>query len=230
MTARSPAVLLLALLAVLASGCATKTGARPQEAPAHATMHDLPVLERAADADDADASLDFIEYRVQPELGQISIFTGTLYGRRTVDRARKAADMLTRKGILVSAGDAPRMLHRTDTLGGKKFETLVLAAPPEPEDPDAGWTRRLLVTVDGRLKIDCSLGDAGADANLFVYGVQLFPEDAKLSVSASDNDGHELTLPDDVMSLDDEAALTDDAFEEPADDEPEPESQAPVRV
>ena len=74
------------------------------------------------------------------------------------------------------------------------------------------------------------MGDAGGESNLFIYGVQLFPADATLSVSASDNEGHELTVPEDVASLDDETPLTDDAFEEPAEDEPEPDLQTPVKV
>src|SRR4051812_33567123 len=45
--------------------------------------------------------VDYIEYRVQPELGQMSILVGSIDGPRTADRLRKSADALVRRGILI---------------------------------------------------------------------------------------------------------------------------------
>jgi hypothetical protein len=220
--------LLLAIVtfcAVLTGGCAGRAGTRPKSAgfdaqqarPHHA-------------GDDAVGALDYIEYRAQPELGQVSLFTGSISGPRTAERVARSAVELAKQGILVCSGDAPRTLHRSDKLGNHTFETLVLAQPPDPAEPEAPWIVRLLVMVGGRLKVDCSLGDAGAEADLFVYGVQFFPEDGTLAVTASDAEGHELMLPDGVTSLDDETVITDDLFESPPEDEPEPDRPEPVRV
>jgi hypothetical protein len=183
---------------------------------------------RAA-AGEAGEPLDYVEYRVQPELGQISIVLGSVEGTRTVERVRGSAEALGRKGILICAGDEPRAVYRSGTFNGHRIDTLIVAIPPEdPEDPDATWSRWLLMNIDGRPKIECSLGDAGTEANLFVYGLQIFPEDDLISISATDAEGNELVVPAEACSLEDDTLITNDSFEEPSDESPAPSGEVLV--
>jgi hypothetical protein len=223
---RSLGIVLFA--AVCAAGCARHDAPLPRDQHANPPKgaHSKPAVADSAEPTD---SLGYIEYRLQPELGQVSIFTGVVDGPKTVKRLESNAEQLLKKGIVVSTGDKTRSLHRVDTLGGRKIDTLILASPPDAEEPEAGWTRRILVSVNGKPKIDCSLGEA-PEGNLVVYGIQIFPEDGTVAFTASDSDGHELVVPEEISSLDDPTLITDDDFAEPPDDEPLDERPMPVRV
>jgi hypothetical protein len=221
----------VALFALSIAGCHARSA---PAAHAEATRSGKTSADRRtgrATAGEAGEPVEYVEYRVQPELGQISILIGSVEGARTAERVRRSAEALGRRGILVCTGDEPRAVFRTGTFNGHRIDTLIVALPPEdPEDPESAWSRWLLMNVDGHPKVECSLGDAGQESNLFVFGVQLFPDDDLLSISATDADGNELVVPEAACSLEDDTLITNDSFEEPADEAPDTEGEMLVKA
>ena len=164
---------------------------------------------------------EFVEYRALPELGQITISDGVVRGRKPVEYMRSNANKLAARGIFgCTDRDRRRTFRRVDELAGRKFETLIVIAPPADEDGD--WTRRVTVLVDGRRKLDCSVGDS-PDGEVFVYGVTIFPDDGTIEVAAVDANGEELYPPRELELIDDPGVITDDTLmpDEGVDD-PEP--------
>ena len=105
-------------------------------------------------------------------------------------------------------------------MAGHTFETLVVIAPPADEDAD--WTRRVTVLVDGRKKLDCSLGDS-PDGEIFVYGVTIFPDDGTIQVAAVDADGFEVFPPQEFERINDPGVITDETLlPDMAQDDPAP--------
>ena len=100
-------------------------------------------------------------------------------------------------------------------MGGRTFDTVVATAPPA--DGDSGWTRRITVSVDGRKKIDCSIGDS-PDGELFVYGVTVFPEDGTIEVAAVAADATEVFPPAEREMNDNPGVITDGVLEPAVDD------------
>jgi hypothetical protein len=220
-----------ACLALSIAGCRARHDPSTQRVAAGSSSAGERRPGRAAAGEQVAEPLEYVEYRVQPELGQISILIGSVEGARTVERVGKSADALARRGILVCSGDAPRAVYRAGTFNGHRIDTLIVALPPEdPEEPDATWSRWLLMNVDGHPKVECSLGDAGSEANLFVFGVQVFPDDGLLSFSATDGEGNELVVAEAACSLDDDTLITNDSFEEPSEGEPGIEGEVLVRA
>jgi len=213
------------------AGCHARQGSPAQRTSARSNTGDHRAGRAAVGEATAVEPLDYVEYRIQPELGQISIVLGSVEGARTVERVGKSAGALARKGILVCSGEAPRAVYRTGTFNGHRIDTLIVALPPrDPDEADAGWSRWLLMKVDGRLKVECSLGDAGTEANLFVFGVQVFPDDDLISFSATDLEGNELVVPGEACSLDDHTLITNESFEEASEEDPVPEGAVLVRI
>lgn len=223
--------LLAAGLMLSVAGCHARPAPAEQRALAHGSAVSGDRHAGRAAAGDSVEPLEYVEYRVQLELGQISILIGSVEGARTVERVGKSAEALARRGILVCSGGAPRAVYRTGTFNGHRIDTLILALPPEDQDePDAGWSRWVLMNVDGHPKVECSLGNAGSEANLFVFGVQVFPEDGLLSFSATDGEGNELVVPEAACSLDDDTLITNESFEEPAEEPSGLEGEVLVRA
>ena len=86
----------------------------------------------------------------------------------------------------------------------------MLIVPPKGEDDD--WTRRVTVLVDGRKKLDCSVGDS-PDGEVFVYGVTIFPEDGTIEVAAVNADGEEVFPPEKLELIDNPGVITDDTLQ-----------------
>ena len=102
----------------------------------------------------------------------------------------------------------------------------MVIVPPKGEDDD--WTRRVTVLVDGRKKLDCSMGDS-PDGELFVYGVTIFPEDGTIEVAAVDADGAEVFPPRELEAIDHPGVITDDVLQPDTgeeDDTPKPLEKA----
>lgn len=178
------------------------------------------------DAIDENPYREYVEYRVQPELGQITVFTGWVRGEKSIGRMEANAKKLLKDGVLACTGKEPRVFRRTDKLAGRTIETLITVRPP-PETSDAEeWVQQLVILIDGKKKVDCSLGTV-TDDDLIVYGVQLFPEDGTLLVTASDSEGQGLALPENVERLDDPTTITNDAFELPTDEGNDAETPQP---
>ena len=129
----------------------------------HASAADAAAPGGAAPA--ADDFAEFVEYRFSPELGQITISDGVVRGRRAVASVKAKAKDLAKRGVFVSADrQEPHAYRRVDQIEGRRFETVVVITPSADADADANpedaWVRRVTVTVDGRRKVDCSIGQS----------------------------------------------------------------------
>ena len=209
--------LLLAVLLALAA---------PSQRPAPSPPPTPPVPETwPSRADDMVA--EYVEYRCVPELGHITISDGIVRGRKPVQYLRSHAKELAARGIFPCTDERRRRSYRrTDEMAGHKFETLVVIMPPADEESD--WTRRVTVLVDGRKKLDCSVGDS-PDGEVFVYGVTIFPEDGTIEVAAIDADGQEVYPPRELELIDNPGIITDDTLqpdEGGAEDIPKPLEKA----
>jgi hypothetical protein len=205
-----------AVLVTLAIVACPTFSAPPTRKPA---TQPAPPERRAPQADvesDGDEA-EYIEYRASPELGHITISNGAVRGERPVKHLRERADELAKKGIFPCTDEKrPRVHRRREKMGGRTIDSTVVIQPPTGEgDGGEYWTQRLLVSIDGRRKIDCAIGTT-ADGELWVSQVVIHPEDGTLSILALCADGFELGLPEGWDSLDDPHVITDDAFFEDA--------------
>ena len=158
-----------------------------------------------------DTVAEYVEYRCVPELGHITVSDGIVRGRKPVQYLRSHGKELAARGIFPCTDERRRRSYRrAEELGGHKFETLVVIVPPADEESD--WTRRVTVLVDGRRKLDCSIGDS-PDGSVFVYGVTIFPEDGTIEVAAVDADGQEVFPPRELELIDDPGVITDDTLQ-----------------
>lgn len=199
----------LLLIAMLLAAQSTK---RPTPAtPPDATQPAAPGGEVA----------EYIEYRCMPELGHITISDGVVRGRKPVEYLRSRGKELAARGIFPCTDEVRRRTYRrTDVLAGHKFDTLVVIVPPAGKEAD--WTRRVIVLVDGRKKLDCSVGDS-PDGEVFVYGVTIFPEDGTIEVAAVDANGEEVFPPRELELIDNPGVITDDTLQpDTGDDEQSP--------
>ena len=164
---------------------------------------------------------EYIEYRCIPQLGHITISDGIVRGRRSVEYLRAHEKELAARGIFPCTDEERRRRYRrTDEMAGRRFETFLSILPPAEENGD--WTRRVTVLVDGRKKVDCSVGDS-PDGEVFVYGVTIFPEDGTIEVAAVDADGEELFPPQDLEGIDHPGVITDDVLQPAADEHDSPQ-------
>lgn len=165
---------------------------------------------------------EYVEYRSMPELGHITISDGIVRGRKPVEHLRSHGKELAARGIFPCAdAERRRTYRRTDRVGGHTFETLVLITPLVGEDE--AWTRRVTVSVDGRRKIDCSIGDS-PDGELFVYGVTIFPENGTIEISAVDADGLDVFPPRELELINHPGVITDETLRP----DPGEEDETPV--
>ena len=169
-----------------------------------------------------ETAAEYVEYRCLPELGQITIADGVVRGRKSVARVKAHVRDLAKRGFYpcVDRGRA-HSYRRTDEVDGHRFDTVISITPPAGNDEEDDWERRVVVTVDGRKKVDCSIGQS-ADG-LFVYGVTIYPEDGTVEVAAVADDGTELLPPAEFELLDDPGIITDDTLQ-PAPDDDEDEA------
>jgi hypothetical protein len=158
-----------------------------------------------------DTVAEYVEYRCMPELGHITISDGIVRGRKPVQYLRSHGKELAARGIFPCTDEQVRRSYRrVDEMAGHKFETLVVIMPPADEESD--WKRRVTVLVDGRKKLDCSIGES-PDGEIFVYGVTIFPDDGTIEVAAVDADGQEIYPPRELELIDNPRVITDDTLQ-----------------
>ena len=154
------------------------------------------------------------------------------------------------KGNLAEPADGKRQVfRRRETVDGRRIDTVVVLDPPaepspksngkdpahipgengdESDAPTDFWIARVLVRVDGRLKVAVTLGTSGeGDGELYIPRVTLYPEDATLDILALSGEGEELNLPADWLGLDDRTLITDGSFFE---DDPSPPGGGPYEL
>jgi hypothetical protein len=192
----------LLLAALLLAAPSHKPAPSPTPAPPPAATQPSQAEETVA---------EYVEYRCVPDLGHITISDGIVRGRKPVQYLRSHVKELSARGIFPCTDEQRRRSYRrTDEMAGHKFETLVVIVPPADEESD--WTRRVTVLVDGRKKLDCSVGDS-PDGEVFVYGVTIFPEDGTIEVAAVDADGQEVYPPRELELIDNPGVITDDTLQ-----------------
>ena len=203
------------VLVILAAFTCPALSAAPGRKPG--TQPAPPDRRPQAEAGAEEHEAEYIEYRASAELGHITISNGAVRGEARVKHLRGQADELAKKGIFPCADEKrPRVHRRREKMGGRTIDTMVVIQPPTGEgDGGEYWTQRLVVSIDGRRKINCTIGTT-ADGELWVSQVVLHPEDGTLSILALSADGFELGLPEGWDSLDDPHVITDDAFFEDA--------------
>ena len=211
--------LLAALLVAAPSVIAAMEPAMPQARVAHrpAPQPEPPPHEAPQPEAPREWVAEYVEYRCMPELGHITVSDGIVRGRKPVEYLRSHGRELAARGIFPCTDTARRRSYRrTDKVAGRTFETLVTITPPA--DEDRAWSRRVTVLVDGRKKVDCSVGDS-PDGERFVYGVTIFPEDGTVEVAAVDVDGQELFPPAAFEAIDHAGVITDATLQPDAGDD-----------
>ncbi len=222
-------------LFMLVAGCASS---HPAAAVARISnvRPAIPVSPQPGTPHDNDSSGEYIEYRYLPELGKITIADGAVRGDQSLAYLKNHTTELVARGIFPCPQEHRQIYRRTEKASGHVIDLLVILDPPSggannDDDDDDGTsdstdgTQRLLVKIDGRWKIDCTIGST-ADGSMWVAQVSLFPEDGTFHIVAISDDGEELTLPDAWERFDNPILITDQSFFE---DEPGMENQ-PVKI
>jgi hypothetical protein len=170
---------------------------------------------------------EFFECRSLPELGQIIFSDNAVRGAKRAQYLKAHASLLAEKGIYACADENKRhVYHRSEKIGERTIESAVVIDPPTHEGDNGDYfTGRLLVNVDGRRKIDCTIGTT-ADGELWVSKVVIHVDDGTVEIHALSGDGNEMDIPESQESLDDPRVITDQSF---YDDAPET-GGGPVRV
>lgn len=152
-------------------------------------------------------------------VGQIIFSDNAVRGPERVKYLKEHASALAEKGIYACADEARRHVYRrSEKIGDRKIDSAVVINPPTHEgDNGEYFTGRLLVNVDGRRKIDCTIGTT-ADGELWVSKVVIHVEDGTVEVHALSGDGNEMNVPESQESLDDPRVISDQSF---YDDEPD---------
>jgi hypothetical protein len=227
----------LALLAaiVVASGCPLACAAADKGVePPPASQPDAP-----KDKDAPQDTVQYIEYRALPELGQIQISSGAVRGVSAVKRLIDDPGEFAKRGVFACVDKSKRHTYRRrEKMDGHEIDTRIVVDPPpaktkdDAEDYEPSFISRVVVTIDGHKKVNCSIGDSPT-GDVTVFGVSVFPEDGTVDASAADSDGYELTLPEASLKFDSPDVITDDSFfeDDPNNDgEPEKMKPAPVKV
>jgi hypothetical protein len=218
--------LVLALACLLSTACSAATRPVPEKhAPETAPSQppDEPPGEPAA----SDKDGEYIEYRYLPELGQLVYSDNTVRGVKSVHNLKVHASLLADRGIYAFADESNRHVYRqSQKVAQRTVESAVVIDPPSREGGDGdNFTARLLVKVDGRKKIDCTIGTTG-DGELCVNKVVIHVDDGSVEIRALSGDGNEMSIPEAQESLDDPRVITDQSF---YDDDPA-SGGGPVKV
>ena len=195
----------------------------PQTAPAQPETPGSPEEQPAP----PDRDGEFFECRSLPELGQIIFSDNAVRGVKQVKYLKSHASVLAEKGIYACADEAKRhVYHHSQKIGERTIESAVVIDPPTHEGDNGDYfTGRLLVNVNGRRKIDCTIGTT-ADGELLVSRVVIHVDDGTVEIHALSGDGNEMDIPEAQESLDDPRVITDQSF---YDDDPDM-GGGPVRV
>jgi len=182
-----------------------KTDPKPEKKPKADAPADAPA---DGDADEPEEwAAEYIEYRSMPELGTISVADGMVRGRKPVEYLRSHVKELAARNIFPCTDEKRRRTYRrTEEFADHRFDTVVTIVPPKDKDGD--WTRHVTIRVDGRKKLDCSMGDS-PDGDVTVYGITLFPEDGTIEVAAVNSDGEEIYPPKDFDQIAHPGVITD---------------------
>ena len=104
----------------------------------------------------ADVTLAIIEYRVLQPVGQIRLTTGFVHDPETQKAMLADLASVDRQGIILIGGNSVRQFNRREAIGPHTVETTISVYPAVGHGYRGGLaTAYVIVTVDGRKKIDC---------------------------------------------------------------------------
>ena len=104
----------------------------------------------------ADVTFAIIEYRVLQRVGQVRLTTGFVHDPATQMAMFADLESFDRQGIILIAGGSVRHFNRRETIGSHTVETAISVYPAVGHGYRGGLaTADVIVTVDGRKKIDC---------------------------------------------------------------------------
>jgi len=104
----------------------------------------------------ADVTFAIIEYRVLQRVGQVRLTTGFVHDPATQMGMFADLESFDRQGIILIAGGSARHFKRRETIGSHTVETAISVYPAVGHGYRGGLaTADVIVTVDGRKKIDC---------------------------------------------------------------------------
>jgi hypothetical protein len=167
----------------------------------------LPSLLALAGPAEADVTGCYIEYRHIPELGQILITARWAPAERLV----RSAAGLEGRDLLVCEGDRPKTHERVATEAGHVVRSVVTIYPPLGHGMGGALhTAALQVIIDGKKKVDCTIGSrVPADLEVSSIGVQA--DEGYVFVQASVH-GQVTGVPTEYTFLKYPDVLTDDAI------------------
>ena len=220
-----PVAALTCLMTTTCSAASLRVAERhaPEKAPTQPQQPGEQPGEPAAPAKDG----EYIEYHYLPELGQVVFSDNAVRGVKSVQSMKEHASALAEKGIYAFADESKRHVYRQSQKSGERtIESAIVIDPPTHEGDNGDFfTARLLVKVDGRKKIDCTIGTT-ADGELWVNKVVIHVDDGSVEIRALNGDGDELNIPEAEESLDNPRIITDQSF---YDDDPD-SGHGPVKA
>ncbi len=143
----------------------------------------------ASPAAHADWIADYFSYRSSADLGQLVIESGRIRGKYNVLRAQKSRDKLAKKNIFVGSSGSDQSYRRIAKVGAHSIDCTITVHPPLGHGyGGSNYTADLLAIIDGKKKIQCSLGYLAQKNNLHVEKVVIYPEDRFIEVAATAGD------------------------------------------
>lgn len=157
----------------------------------------------------------FIEYRYQPELGKITISDGSVRGEKYVKRFADDQTNFAENNIFVEPKSKQPVVHvRENQIGPHKIKTIITTYAATMTGPGgANWTSTVEVDIDGRKKIDCSIGYYCPD-RLSVKEIAIFPEDGIIEILAFNDDGKKVEPALEYQFIENPGVITNYCFKE----------------
>jgi len=138
----------------------------------------------------ADMYYDYIEYRYQPKLGKITILSSFVRNVKYVDYVKDNWEELARDNIFIHAThhtDEKRVFKRSNRIGRYNIDTVLTLYPPKGFGAGGALPITYLqVTIDGKKKIDCNIGDFPGGMEE-VEQIMICPEENAIYIKAFDH-------------------------------------------
>jgi hypothetical protein len=133
----------------------------------------------------ADLTLSVIEYRVLADLGQVRLTTTSIHDEAIQDRMVKDRERFERGGVVLVNAKKTRSFVRQTKIGAHVVETKIVLEPPLGHGFRGGLpTADIVVTIDGKTRIDCSF-DSG---DIELYDVGILVNDNLIHIRGSRDD------------------------------------------
>ncbi len=160
----------------------------------------------------ADSFAGYTQYQYLPKLGQIRINDGLVRGKPYVDMLPSQAKALEKNGIFPEYAKEQKTYLQRDQIGTHQIDTVLTVYPPTGRGHGGGnYTKNIVISIDGKKKVDCSFGYDAAFQDLIVQEIVIFPEDGLIHILASSK-GAILELPNDIGFIQNKEVITNESF------------------